>query len=243
VRRIGLGTNRLRNTAEDRDFLQQAVAAGLEFIDTAHLYTRGGSETAIGEALAPFPAELTVASKGAFAKGDGPDDLMRHLELSLERLRTDRIDLYYVHRMHPEHSVEAMVSVLAEAREAGTIEHVGISQVSVEEIELAGTVTPIFAVQNEYSLAQRMHDEVVDLCAERSILFVPFFPLRGGDRETVAAIASAHDATPHQVKLAWLLKRSPAMLPIPGTRSIEHLRENLGALELELTDEEFERLR
>jgi aryl-alcohol dehydrogenase-like predicted oxidoreductase len=145
--------------------------------------------------------------------------------------------------MQPEHSVEAMVAVLAEARRMGTIGHVGVSEVALEELELARTVVPIAAVQNEYSLAARKHDEVVDYCAEHDILFVPFFPLRGGDDQAVADIAAAHGATPHQVKLAWLLKRSPTMLPIPGTLSIEHLRENLGALELELTDEEFARLR
>ncbi len=242
-KRVGLGTNRLTNTPANRDFLRAAVDAGVDFIDTAHLYTSGESERTIGEALAPFPPGLTVASKGAYAKGTGPDDLRRHVTESLERLRADRIELYYVHRMQPEHSVEAMVTVLAEARRMGTISHVGVSDVSLEELELARTVVPIAAAQNEYSLAAREHDEVVDYCAEHDILFVPFFPLRGGNDEAVAAIAAAHGATPHQVKLAWLLKRSPAMLPIPGTLSIEHLRENLGALELELTNEEFDRLR
>ncbi len=117
--RIGLGTNRLTDTAANRSFLEQAVDAGVDFIDTAHLYTSGESERAIGATLAPFPPGLTVASKGAYAKGTGPDDLRRHVEESLERLRTERIELYYVHRMRPEHSVEAMVSVLAEYRRDG----------------------------------------------------------------------------------------------------------------------------
>jgi aryl-alcohol dehydrogenase-like predicted oxidoreductase len=148
-----------------------------------------------------------------------------------------------VHRLQPEHSIEAQVSVLAEYRDAGTIEHVGVSEVTLEELELARTFVPIAAVQNEYSLGEHKHDEVVDYCAEHDILFVPFFPLRGGNGSVVAEIAAARGATPVQVKLAWLLKRSPAMLPIPGTLSIDHLRENLGALELELSDDEFERLR
>jgi pyridoxine 4-dehydrogenase len=242
-RRIGLGTNRLTDTAANRAFLGAAVEAGIDFIDTAHLYASGESERTIGEALAPFGPELTVASKGAYARGSGPEDLRRQVEESLERLRTETIELYYVHRMQPEHSVEAMVSVLAEAREAGKINHVGVSEVTVEEIQLARTVVPIAAVQNQYSLGERKHEEVVDFCTEQEIAFVPFFPLRGGDRGALAKIAEAHGATPQQVKLAWLLKRSPVMLPIPGTLSIEHLRENLAALELELDEAEFEHLR
>ena len=241
--RIGLGTNRLTDTAANRSFLEQAVDAGVDFIDTAHLYTSGESERAIGATLAPFPPGLTVASKGAYAKGTGPADLRRHVEESLERLRTQRIELYYVHRMQPEHSVEAMVSVLEDARSADRIEHIGVSEVTIEELQLARAVAPIAAVQNEYSLAERRDDELVDFCAAEGILFVPFFPLRGGDRAAIAEIAAAHGATPHQVKLAWLLRRSPVMLPIPGTLSIHHLRENLGASELELDEAEFARLR
>jgi aryl-alcohol dehydrogenase-like predicted oxidoreductase len=227
--RIGLGTNRLTDTPANHDFLREAVEAGIDFIDTANLYTSGESERAIGNALAPFPAGVTVASKGQYAKGSGPDDLRRHVEESLERLRTDRIELYYVHRLQPEHSVEAQVSVLAEFRDAGSIEHIGVSEVTLEELELASTVTPIAAVQNEYSLGERKHDEVIDYCAEHDILFVPFFPLRGGKAKVVDEIAGAHGATATQVKLAWLLQRSPVMLPIPG--------------ELDLSDDELERLR
>ena len=242
-KRVGLGTNRLTDTPENRAFLVGAVEAGVDFIDTAHLYASGESERTIGAALAPFAETITVASKGAYSRGSGPDDLRRQVRESIERLRTDRLELYYVHRMQPEHSVEALVSVLAECREAGTIEQIGVSEVSFEELELARTVAPIAAVQNEYNLGEHRHDEVLDHCTEQGIPFVPFFPLRGGDREAIAAVAAAHGATPNQVKLAWLLKRSPITLPIPGTLSLEHLRENLGALELELSDEEFERLR
>jgi pyridoxine 4-dehydrogenase len=240
--RIGLGTNRLTDTPANRDFLRQAVEAGVDFIDTAHLYTSGESEATIGAALAPFPAELTVGTKGAYASGTGPDGLRRQIEESLERLRTETIELYYLHRVDPEYSVEAMVSVIAEYRTMGKIRNVGVSEVSIEQLQLAQAVVPIAAVQNEYNLGERGHDEVVDFCAEREILFVPFFPLRGGDKAAIARVAEEAGATPHQVKLAWLLRRSPAMLPIPGTLSIDHLRENLGALELELSDEQFERL-
>ena len=240
--RIGLGTNRLTDTPANRAFLEQAVAAGIDFIDTAHLYTSGESERTIGAALAPLPPGLTVATKGGYNRGTGPDGLRAQIEESFERLRTETIELYYLHRIDPEHSVEAMVSVIAEFHAAGRITHVGVSEVSIEELELAKLVVPIAAVQNEYNLGARHHDEVLDHCERSEIAFVPFFPLRGGDSRAVDEVAAATGATPHQVKLAWLLKRSPAMLPIPGTLSIEHLRENLGALEVELTDEQFERL-
>lgn len=240
--RIGLGTNRLTDTPANRAFLEQAVAAGIDFIDTAHLYASGESERTIGAALAPLPPGLTVATKGGYNRGTGPDGLRAQIEESFERLRTETIELYYLHRLDPEHSVEAMVSVIAEFHAAGRITHVGVSEVSIEELELAKLVVPIAAVQNEYNLGARHHDEVLDHCERSETAFVPFFPLRGGDSRAVDEVAAATGATPHQVKLAWLLKRSPAMLPIPGTLSIEHLRENLGALEVELTDEQFERL-
>ena len=240
--RIGLGTNRLTDTPANRGFLQQAVAAGVDFIDTAHIYTGGESEATIGAALAPFPPKLTVATKGAWPTGTGPDGLRRQIEESLERLRTETIELYYLHRVDPKYSVEALISVIAEYRNMGHIAHVGVSQVSIEQVQLAQAVVPIAAVTNEYNLGTREHDEVVDFCAEREILFVPFVPLHGGRKAAVAEVAAETGATPHQVRLAWLLKRSPAILPIPGTFSIEHLRENLGALEVELSGVQFERL-
>ena len=240
--RIGLGTNRLTDTPANHDFLRQAVEAGIGFVDTAHLYSSGESEAAIGAALSPFDAGLTVATKGGYSSGTSPDDLRRQIEESLQRLRTDTIELYYLHRIHPQHSVETMMSVIAEYRTMGRIRHVGVSEVTVEQLQLAQAVVPIAAVQNEYNLGTREWDEVVDFCAERELLFVPFFPLRGGNRKAIAQVAEEAGATPHQVKLAWLLKRSPAMLPIPGTLDIEHVRENLGALDVQLTDEQFARL-
>jgi len=240
--RIGLGTNRLTDTPANHEFLRQAVHAGIDFIDTAHLYSSGESEAAIGAALAPFGEGLTVATKGAYAGGSGPDDLRRQIEESLERLRTDTIELYYLHRMHPEYSVEAMMSVIAEYRTMGHIKHVGVSEVTIEQLQLAEAVVPITAVQNEYNLGTRKWDEVVDHCTEREILFVPFFPLRGGDAAAVEQVAGETGATAHQVKLAWLLKRSPVMVPIPGTLDIEHVRENLGALDVQLFDDQFARL-
>ncbi|MDX6583950.1 MAG: pyridoxine 4-dehydrogenase [Solirubrobacterales bacterium] len=240
--RIGLGTNRLTDTPANRDFLEQAVAAGVDFIDTAHLYTSGESEATIGATLAPFKPGLTVATKGGYVSGTGPDGLREQIEESLERLRTETIELYYLHRVDPLYSIEALVSVIAEYRTMGRIKQVGVSEVSIEQIQLAQAVVPIAAVQNEFNLGTHTDGEVVDFCAEREILFVPFFPLRGGDTAAIEEVAAETGATAHQVKLAWLLKRSPAMLPIPGTRSIEHLRENLGALDVELSDEQFQRL-
>ncbi len=239
--RIGLGTNRLTDTKADRYFLQAAVDAGLDFIDTAHLYTKGESERAIGAALAPFPEHVVVATKGNFHPGGGSDGLRAELEQSLERLRTDVIDLYYLHRVDPDVPLEETMGVMREFLDAGRIAHVGLSEVSVEQIKQARSIVPISAVQNEFSLAERMHDEVLDFCASEGIIFVPFFPLRG-DPPGVAEIAEGHGVSPDQVKLAWLLRRSEAMAPIPGTRSLEHLRMNLAALDIELSLGEFETL-
>jgi pyridoxine 4-dehydrogenase len=237
VNRIGLGTNRLTDTRENRAFLEQALAAGVNHIDTAHLYSGGDSETTIGNALAPFAPELTVATKGHF-NGGGADAVREHLETSLQRLRTDSIALYYVHRFHPDHSIEDTLAPLREAHDAGTVENVGISEVTIDQIEQARAIVPIAAVQNEFSLEERKHEEVVDHCAANGIAFVPFFPLRGGGG-ALEEIAKSHGATRAQVQLAWLLKRSPVIAPIPGTLSIEHLRSNLEALDLELSDEEL----
>lgn len=240
VGRIGLGTNRLRDSADNRAFLRAAVEAGVEMIDTAHLYASGESETTIGAALAPFPERVVVATKGGY-HGAEPERLRSELEASFERLRTETIDLYYLHRVDPEVALERTLSVLAEAHAAGRIRSLGLSEVTVDQILLGRSMVPIAAVQNEYSLAQRKHDEVLDFCAEEGLAFVPFFPLRGGGK-AVEEIARRHGVTPQQVKLAWLLRRSEAMLPIPGTLSLEHLERNLEALELELSDEEFEAL-
>jgi len=215
--RIGLGTNRLTNTPENVAFLQAAVDAGVRMIDTAHLYTGGESEKTIGAALAPFADGLVVATKGGHG-GAKPDVLRGEIEESLRRLRTDEIALYYLHRVDPETPIEESLSVIAEYREQGAIRQVGVSQVTVDQIERARQVVPVAAVQNHYSLSEQEHDDVVDYCAEHGIVFVPFFPLRGVDE-------------PAPVALAWLLERSPATLPIPGTLSLEHLKENLGALD------------
>jgi pyridoxine 4-dehydrogenase len=241
--RIGLGTNRLTNTHENREFLQAAIDdTVLNHIDTAHLYTGGESEQTIGDALSPYAGDVVVGTKGGYNEGVGVDGLRAELEESFKRLQADRISLYYLHRVHPDLSIEDAMGVLNEYREDGRIEHIGISAVSVEQIERAREIGPIAAVQNEYSIVQRGHDDEVDHCAAEGIVFVPYFPLGGEDPPAVAEVAEAHGATPSQIRLAWLLHRSPTIVAIPGTLSLEHLKENLAALEIELTGEEFEQL-
>lgn len=241
ITRIGLGTNRLRQTPENVELIGQAAAAGIGMVDTAHTYTDGQSEATIGEALSPRPAGMVVATKGGYYPGTGsPEALSAQIEESLRRLRTDTIDLYYLHRVDPETPLEESLGAIATYRERGQIRQVGLSEVGIDELEQGRQVVPIAAVQNHYSLVERKRDEVVDHCAEQGIAFVPFFPLRGTDTPPVTEIAARHGATSEQVALAWLLARSPAMLPIPGTLSLDHLQQNLAALELELSDDELD---
>jgi pyridoxine 4-dehydrogenase len=242
VARIGLGTNRLTSSSENHAFLREAVAAGLGLIDTAHVYTGGDSERAIGEALSPAPDGLVVATKGGYGGSGSPEALRAQIDQSLESLRVESIDLYYLHRVDPETPLADSLGTIAEYREAGKIREIGISAVGVEQIEAAREVLPIAAVQNHYNVGERGHDDVVDYCEENDIVFVPYYPVKGEAPPALAEIARSHDASPEQIALAWLLHRSPAMLPIPGTLSIEHLRENLAAIEIELTDDEFEAL-
>jgi pyridoxine 4-dehydrogenase len=245
IARIGLGTNRLTDTPANVAFVKEAVAAGVQLIDTAHTYTGGESEETIGAALSPVPDGCVVATKGgAGGPGRGRAEIL-HAEIdeSLRRLRTDSIGLYYLHRVDPQTPIEDSLAAIREYRDAGKIRHVGISEVSIDEIERARAVVPIAAVQNHYNLSERKYEAVVDYCESENIVFVPFFPLRGDGGPNLAEIAVRHGATPAQITLAWLLRRSPAMLPIPGTLSLEHLKEDLAALQIELTEAEFEALR
>lgn len=214
VPRIGLGTNRL--TRENAGFIRDAVDAGVRHIDTAHLYTGGESEKTIGEALGGGRDDLVIATKGGY-DGAAPDALRAQIEQSLRSLQTDCIDLYYLHRIDREVGLAASLETIREHVEQGVIRAVGISEVTVDDIEQARQVVDIAAVQNHYNLAERKHDDVVDFCEREGIVFVPFFPLRGG-------------AGTNADKLRWLLDRSPVMLPIPGTLSLEHLNENLAVL-------------
>ena len=231
VPRIGLGTNRLR--AEHVGFIRDAVAAGIRHIDTAHLYTGGESERTIGEALEGVGEEVLVATKGGY-RGARPEALHAEIEQSLRSLRTEAIGLYYLHRVDPDTPLEESLGAIKEHVDRGAIRHVGVSAVSVEQIERARRVVPIAAVQNEYNLADRGHDDVIDFCAREGIAFVPYFPLSGDAGPRVAAAAQRLGVTENAVKLAWLLARAPVVQPIPGTLSVEHVRENLGALELDL---------
>jgi pyridoxine 4-dehydrogenase len=241
--RIGLGTNRLTNTPEYVTFVQEAVAAGLDLIDTAHNYTGGESEETIGAALAGIAQHVVVATKGGWGAGRGRQELLRaQMEQSLRRLRTERVALYYLHRVDPETPLEESLEAIKEYRDRGMIGEVGISEVSIDQIERARQILPIAAVQNHYNLSERRHEQVIDYCTRERIVFVPFFPLHGDGGPELRRIAAAHGATPAQITLAWLLRRSPVMLPIPGTLSLEHLQENLGALDIELSDDEFQAL-
>ena len=244
VNSIGLGTNRLRNTHDHVAFIRAAVDAGVQMIDTAHLYTGGESEKAIGRALSPMPRGVVVATKGGYGgAGRGkPQALRAEIETSLGSLRVERIALYYLHRVDPETPIEESLGAIKECVDRGMIEHVGVSQVDISLIERARKVVPIAAVQNEYNLDERRYDDVVDYCAREGILFVPFFPLRAEAPPALERAATRHRATPRQLMLAWLLARSPAMLPIPGTLSLDHLQENLGASSIELSDAEVSEL-
>jgi pyridoxine 4-dehydrogenase len=244
VARIGLGTNRLTNTPEHVAFVKEAVAAGVSLIDTAHTYTGGESEETIGTALSPVPDSCVVATKGGYAPGHGrPDVLRAQIEQSLRRLRTESIALYYLHRVDPQTPLEESLGAIKEYRDSGKIRHVGLSQVGIDQIERARQIVPIAAVQNHYNLSERTHEDVVDYCAREGLVFVPYFPLRGSGGRALSDVAERRGATSVQIALAWLLKRSPAMLPIPGSLSVEHVKENLAALEIELTDDEFQALR
>jgi pyridoxine 4-dehydrogenase len=241
VNRIGLGTNRLRNTPRNVAFVQEAVGAGVSHLDTAHTYAGGESEDTIGTALSPLPDGCVVATKGGWSTGR-PEVLKAEIEESLRRLRTDSIPLYYLHRVDPKTPLEESLGAITEYRDSGRIRDVGLSNVGIDQIVRARQVVPIAAVQNHYNLSERRYEEVVDYCAGNGIVFLPYFPLHGDGGPALADAAERRGATPAQIALAWLLRRSPTTLPIPGARSLEHLRENLAALDIELSAAEFQAL-
>jgi aryl-alcohol dehydrogenase-like predicted oxidoreductase len=238
VARVGLGTNKLTHTPEHISFIRDAVADGLGMIDTAHIYAGGESEQTIGEAPT---AGCIVATKGGCNDGR-PDVIRAELEESLRRLRVESIELYYLHRADQDVPLEEGLGPISEALEAGKVRSVGVSNVSVEQLERARAVVPVAVVQNHYSYTERAHDDVVDYCAREGLVFVPYFPLRGVGGGAVAGVAARHGVTEAQVALAWLLHRSPMMLPIPGTLSAPHLRENMTALQLELDADDLRAL-
>jgi aryl-alcohol dehydrogenase-like predicted oxidoreductase len=236
---MGMGTNRLTNTPANVQHVLAATNAGIALVDTAHLYTGGESERTIGSA---GPTGALVATKGGYRPGEGAPAVLRYqIEQSLTSLRTHTIDLDYLHRVDPQTPLEDSLRVIREYVDAGRIRLVGLSQVTVAEIERARAIVPIAAVQSHYNLSQRGWDHVIDYCEREGIVFVPYFPL-GGDHPRLAEIAARHVATTAQIALAWLLHRSPQILPIPGTLSLEHARQNVAALDIELSEEEVEML-
>lgn len=256
VGRLGFGAMQLpgENVIGEPDDEETAravlrrAAELVDFIDTADSYGPGVAERLLGETLAPYD-DVVVATKGGLLRnreGDwipcGDPDYLRNAALcSLDRLRVDTIDLYQYHRPDPDADFEEAVATLAELKDEGLFRHVGLSNVSVEQLETARDVVEIATVQNPYNLDHREHDDVLEVCEGEDIGFIPWFPLNSGDigGDDLEAVARRHDATPYQIALAWLLERSPVMLPIPGTSSIEHLEENVAAAVLELTPEQM----
>jgi pyridoxine 4-dehydrogenase len=229
--------------------LRRAVELGVEFIDTADSYGPEISEDLIAEALSPYPKNVVIATKGGWIRpGPGlwshdatPDHLRQAVEGSLKRLRLERIDLYQLHIPDPIVSLEASLGMLAKLQSEGKIRSIGLSNVTREHIERARKIVPVVSVQNRYSFADREWDYVVNYCEQNGIVFIPWFPLGAGKvaQQTLQRIAAARGAKPMQIALAWLLHRSPLMLPIPGTSSVEHLQENMLGGSLRLTEEEF----
>ena len=261
VHRLGFGAMRLTGEGiwgppKDRQgalaVLRRAVELGVNFIDTADSYGPHVNEEVIAEALFPYPADLVIATKGGWNRPGPnqwthdatPSHLRKALQGSLKRLRLDRIDVYQLHIPDPAVSFEASVETLAQLRNEGKIRLVALSNVTQEHIERARKIVPIVSVQNRYSFADREWDYVVDYCERNGIAFIPWFPLGAGKvaGEVLDQIAQAHRASRTQIALAWLLRRSPIMLPIPGTSSIEHLEQNVAAASLRLAEEEYERL-
>ncbi|GAC1444736.1 MAG: aldo/keto reductase [Mycobacteriales bacterium] len=264
VSRLGYGAMRITGKGiwgdpPDREaakaVLRRAVELGVDFIDTADSYGPYVSEDLIREALHPYGDALVIATKGGLTR-TGPDVwpalgrpeyLRQCVEMSLRRLGVDRIDLWQLHRIDPKVPREEQFGVMKELQDAGKIRHLGLSEVSVEEIEAARKVFEVTTVQNLYNLANRQSESQLDFCQANGIGFIPWFPVAAGDLAkpggVLDAISSQTGHSPAQLALAWLLRRSPVMLPIPGTGSIEHLVDNCGATRVALTDAQFEALR
>lgn len=272
VRRIGLGTMRLTDATGDGTragahiwrapagpsaaitLLRHAVDAEVQLIDTADAYALGQSEELIAEALHPYADEVVIATKVCNLRPSptewiplgNPAYLKQQAELSLRRLRLEAIDLLQLHRLDPAYPIADQVGALAELREQGKVRHIGLSEVTVAELEEARRVAPIAAVQNLYNLGARDHDPVIDHTAAAGIAFVPFFPLAIGEHTRAGGalrqVAAELDVLPGQVALAWLLHRAANVLPIPGTTDIAHLDQNLAAADVRLTPEQYDKI-
>ena len=232
-----------------KQVLRRVVELGVNFIDTADAYGPNVSEALIAEALHPYADDLVVATKGGLTRtGPGewptngqPEHLRQALDDSLKRLKVERIDLYQFHRPDPDVPFEDSLGALVEGRDAGKIRLIGLSNVTTNQLETALDMTPIASVQNRYNLTDRDSEDVLKLCEEKGIAFIPWYPVGAGDlaNDTLQRIADEHDATIYQIALAWLLHHSPVMLPIPGTSSIEHLEENVAAADIVLSDDDM----
>ncbi len=243
---------------KDRDdakrVLKRLPDLGVNFIDTADAYGPEVSENLIAEALHPYPSGLVVATKGGFTR-QGPNQwaivgrpayLRQCVEMSLRRLKLERIDLYQLHRIDPEVPVEDSLGELKKMQSEGKIRHIGLSEVSVREIERAQKTVPIVSVQNKYNIGDRTHEAVLQFCEKHHLGFIPWFPMEQGKLSKPGSVleqaAKSHQASTAQIALAWLLHHSPVALPIPGTSSVKHLEENVAAAELKLTDAEWQSL-
>ena len=263
IHRLGYGAMRITGNGiwgepADRDnakkVLRRAVELGVDFIDTADSYGPAVSEPLIGEALAPYAKGTIVATKaGLTRQGPNkwlpvgrPEYLTQQVEMSLRWLKRDRLDLWQLHRIDPKVPVEESLGAIKKLQEAGKIRFVGLSEVSVEQIKQARKVVEVVSVQNEYNLGNRKSEAVLEYCEHEGIAFIPWFPVAAGKLAQPGGkldeLATKHDATVSQLSLAWLLHRSPVMLPIPGTSSVEHLEENLKSANVTLNDEEWKSL-
>ncbi|MEU0154316.1 aldo/keto reductase [Micromonospora fulviviridis] len=263
VDRLGYGAMQLtgpgvwgdpKDPAEAVRVLRRAYELGVTFIDTADSYGPFVSELLIKEALHPYAEDLVIATKAGLTRsGPGdwrpvgrPEYLRQQCELSLRHLGLDCIPLYQLHRIDEKVPLEDQLGELALLKQEGKVRHIGLSEVTVEQIEAARRITPIVSVQNLYNLADRSAEDVLDHCERNDLAFIPWFPIATGNLARpggpLDAISTEHGATPAQLALAWLLRRSPVMLPIPGTSSVTHLEENVAAAEVRLSDDEFEAL-
>ena len=267
VHRLGYGTMRLvgdgawgepGNPEECRRVLRRAVELGVTLIDTADAYGPEIAERLICEALHPYPAGLVIATKGGITR-QGPAKteyvgragyLIQCVEMSLRRLRLERIELYQLHRIDPRTPLEESLGALRCMQEQGKIRHIGLSEVTPDEIEEAQKIVPIVSVQNRYSLADRRHEQTLAWCEQHSIAFLPWYPMAAGKllkpdhpfSQTLAQLATRYNATPAQLSLVWLLHRSPVMLPIPGTSKVQHLEENIAAASLHVSPADWAQL-
>lgn len=262
INRLGYGAMQLTGKGvfgdmpdreKGKEILQFAVASGVNFIDTADAYGPYTNEILIADALHPYPAELVIATKGGFERpsagqwvaNGNPEYIKEAIEGSLKRLKVECIDLWQLHRFDSNFPIEETLAPVAEAVKGGKIRFVGLSEVSIEQIERAEKVVPIVSVQNHYNLNERQWEAEVDYTAKRNMAFIPWYPLASGPEKmlnAVSKIAKAHDATIAQIAIAWLLRRSPNIILIPGTKSLDHLKENLNTINVNLTDEEVEEL-